>query len=187
MVSAPNQAAEMTTELEQVKAELEKARECVRAIKIRLHFMDWPAESFWNAGSEESPWWISDWRYEIGLIENVLHGTPITQPEKPDDTQPANVLAEKGLLPRAWKDPDNAQPLPPGTQAFLLGHEYKTLGGDTVKLVTISNGGTDYECMADEAGVHRYTRRFNTWEFGRTTGSPIDCPKNLVPVVRRFK
>lgn len=63
---------------------------------------------------------------------------------------------------------------------YVLGNQYRTQGGDLVKLVTVANAGTSYESMACEAGVHRYTRR----DLGRVTGSPHDYsdPRNIPPL-----
>lgn len=52
----------------------------LKAVKIRLHFDGMPGESMWNAGTDDSPRWTSDWRHEIALIEQALHGTPYTPP-----------------------------------------------------------------------------------------------------------
>lgn len=62
----------MTTvaELEAKNAVLTKALE---SIKVRLHFMGWPAEDYWKPNQR----WIPDWREEIAILENALHGTPI--------------------------------------------------------------------------------------------------------------
>lgn len=59
-----------------------------------------------------------------------------------------------------------------------LGYEYLTLEGETVKMMTLHNPGSDYETMADQHGHHRYSRRPS--DIGRATGSPVDAPKNLV-------
>lgn len=69
----------------------------LKAIKVKLHFADTPGESMWNAKArdEDQDHWIPDWRYEIALLEHALHGTPITQPEKPTDTKSRAVLAVK--------------------------------------------------------------------------------------------
>lgn len=63
---------------------------------------------------------------------------------------------------------------------FMVGNTYRTQGGELVRFVSVSNEGTDYETMADEAGVHRYTRR----DFGRVTGSAHDYsdPRNVPPL-----
>lgn len=66
--------------------------EGLNKIKLRLCFMGWPAESFWNAGTEHEPRWVPDWRYEAQLIEHLLHGAPMTAVEKPLDTKPANEI-----------------------------------------------------------------------------------------------
>lgn len=46
--------------------------------------------------------------------------------------------------------------------------------------MAVHNEGTSYECMEDEAGVNRYTRR----DFGRVTGSAHDYsdPRNTPPL-----
>lgn len=55
---------------------------------------------------------------------------------------------------------------------FKVGESYPTLAGDMVKFVSVHNEGTDYETMADENGVHRYTRR--QCDYGRVTASAHD-------------
>lgn len=65
-------------------AQLQRAKDCIRQIRLRLHFVDWPGESMWG---EATGHWIPDWRYEAQWIENVLFGTEITAPEKPTDTR----------------------------------------------------------------------------------------------------
>lgn len=70
-------------------------REGLVRIKQRLHFMGWPAEDHWNIGTGDKPRWTPDWRYEIQLIEHLLHGSPITTPDKPGDTIPANQLPQE--------------------------------------------------------------------------------------------
>ena len=70
--------------------EVVKLKAVLSRIKLRLHFMGWPAEAHWNAAEPgKNPRWIPDWRYEICLLENSLHGSPIDKPEKPTDTIPA--------------------------------------------------------------------------------------------------
>lgn len=66
--------------------------DALKKIKLRIIFMSWPAESFWNTGSEAKPWYIPDWRYECQLIEHMLHNTAVTTPEKPTDTIAWNQL-----------------------------------------------------------------------------------------------
>lgn len=60
------------------------AIEALKRIKLRLHFVDMPGESMWDRGDGV---WVPDWRYEIQLIEHVLHGSPIKAAEKPTDTR----------------------------------------------------------------------------------------------------
>lgn len=90
--------------------------EVIRRIKLRIHFIDWPGESMFNGGTDEKPHWIPDWRYEIALIENALHGTPVTVTNKPTDTkrrievmsahtsQPAAAQGVEEGLPVSWAD-----------------------------------------------------------------------------------
>jgi hypothetical protein len=94
-------------------------REAVERVKFRLHFDGWPAESFWNAGTEESPRWIPDWRYEIALIEHALHGTPITQPEKPTDTKPRNEIPDLGWGARVGQEWQPIETAPKDGSLFL--------------------------------------------------------------------
>lgn len=70
-------------------------REGLARIKLRLHFMGWPSEEHWNIGTDDKPRWTPDWRYEIQLIEHLLNGSPITTPDKPGDTTPANQLPQE--------------------------------------------------------------------------------------------
>lgn len=65
-------------------AQLQRANDCIRQVRLRLHFVDWPGESMWGSSSG---YWIPDWRYEAQLMENVLFGTEITTPERPTDTR----------------------------------------------------------------------------------------------------
>lgn len=50
-----------------------------KEINVRLAFMGWPAESFWNGGTAESPRWIADWRKEIALLNHARHETPVDE------------------------------------------------------------------------------------------------------------
>jgi hypothetical protein len=85
---------------EEVSEALLVAMAALKQIKLRLHFMGWPAESYWNNGTDEKPHWIPDWRYEIALLENALHGADITQPAKPTDTKRANeITAPQQAIP----------------------------------------------------------------------------------------
>lgn len=63
---------------------------------------------------------------------------------------------------------------------YMLGKKYQTKQGEMVRFVKIHNEGTSYECMEDEAGVNRYTRR----DYGRVCGSPHDYsdPRNTPPL-----
>lgn len=64
---------------------------------------------------------------------------------------------------------------------FILGREYATRGGATVRLVSIHNAGTDHETMACASGIHRYTRRLHPLDFGRVTGTDGSDPRDLIP------
>lgn len=61
---------------------------------------------------------------------------------------------------------------------LVLGRTYKTISGKKVRMVSISNAGTEYESMADEDGHHRYSRSHSRI-VGRCTGSPKDDPLNI--------
>lgn len=63
---------------------------------------------------------------------------------------------------------------------YIVGNQYRTQAGELVRFVSVHNEGTSYECMEDESGVNRYTRR----DFGRVTGSPHDYsdPRNTPPL-----
>lgn len=65
-------------------------------------------------------------------------------------------------------------------EPYVVGNQYFTQAGDLVRFVAVHNEGTSYECMEDEAGVNRYTRR----DFGRVTGSAHDYsdPRNTPPL-----
>jgi hypothetical protein len=70
------------------EAERVSADEVIKQLKLRIHFINYPGESMWNAGTPGlQDHWIPDWRYEIALIENYLHGSPITAAKKPGDTK----------------------------------------------------------------------------------------------------
>jgi hypothetical protein len=58
----------------------------LRNVKVRLHFIGMPGESMFNAGTEEAPLWISDWRETIDLLEHALHGSERKREAKPTDT-----------------------------------------------------------------------------------------------------
>jgi hypothetical protein len=65
-------------------------------------------------------------------------------------------------------------------EPYVVGNQYFTQAGYLVRFVAVHNEGTSYECMEDEAGVNRYTRR----DFGRVTGSAHDYsdPRNTPPL-----
>lgn len=75
---------------------------------------------------------------------------------------------------RAGRNPGRV-PVP-----YILGNQYFTQAGDLVRFVAVHNEGTSYECMEDENGVNRYTKR----DFGRVTGSAHDYtdPRNTPPL-----
>lgn len=47
-------------------------------VKVRIAFMDWPAESMWQTNGGN---WVPDWRKECAWINHALHGTPIDESE----------------------------------------------------------------------------------------------------------
>jgi hypothetical protein len=66
--------------LRDVAADLLEARKALEAVKLRMHFIGWPAESFWSPNDDGRT--IPDWRKEIALVEhaltgNVLPGFPV--------------------------------------------------------------------------------------------------------------
>lgn len=65
-------------------------------------------------------------------------------------------------------------------EPYIIGNQYRTQAGDLVRFVAVHNEGTRYECMEDEAGVNRYTRR----DFGRVTGTchEYSDPRNTPPL-----
>ncbi|MBB5862644.1 hypothetical protein [Xanthomonas sp. 3058] len=69
--------------------QVEELRDALGKVRLRCMFIGWPAESMWEATPGN---WIPDWRYELQLMEHVLHGSEIRTPEKPTDTVPRNQL-----------------------------------------------------------------------------------------------
>ena len=70
---------------------------------------------------------------------------------------------------------------------FELGKTYPTLEGKLVKVITMNDEQKGYETVqgddrADEMRGHRYNRTTGKADHGRVTGSPDDCPRNLIPV-----
>lgn len=61
---------------------------------------------------------------------------------------------------------------------YQLGHHYRTVGGDVVRLISCHSAHDSYQTMACKDNVHRYTNR----DFGRVTGTKWDepDPRNLV-------
>lgn len=72
------------------------AVDALKRIKLRLHFLDMPGEPMWSPAGVA---WVPDWRYEIQLIEHVLHGRPITAAEKPTDTRKRIEVASTPAAP----------------------------------------------------------------------------------------
>lgn len=62
---------------------------------------------------------------------------------------------------------------------YQLGHSYRTVGGDVVRLVGCENATDTYQTMCCKDRVHRYTAR----DFGRVTGTSWEPgradPRNL--------
>ena len=73
---------------------------------------------------------------------------------------------------------ENWYELRPRVPMLELGRTYKTISGKKVRMVSISNAGTEYESMADEEGHHRYSRSHGRI-IGRCTGSKTDDPLNI--------
>jgi hypothetical protein len=68
---------------------------------------------------------------------------------------------------------------PPLLEPYVVGNQYRMQGGGYVRFVGVTRPGSSYECMYDEDGVHRYTRR----DFGRVTGTPhYTDPRNTPPL-----
>jgi hypothetical protein len=78
----------------------------LNSIKVRAHFIDMPSETMWNAGTPENPSWVPDWREEIGLIEQALHGTPLPVLTRGDTLSRWQV--KQHTLPSAWLDATGA-------------------------------------------------------------------------------
>lgn len=72
------------------------AIDALKRIKLRLHFLDMPSEPMWRPAAAA---WVPDWRYEIQLIEHVLHGRPITAAEKPTDTRKRIEVVSSPVTP----------------------------------------------------------------------------------------
>lgn len=137
--------------------------ECVSRLKRRIHFIGWPGESYFNAGSDKYDWWVPDWRYEIALIENVLHGSPVDQPEKPTDTTKAIELkraARRGYrnLPTPL-DAGDTYPQGPHSQDYVAGHN-KVLAQVT-------------EAMRENLGQPA-ARKFSAWVGDMKTSAGMD-------------
>ena len=100
--------------------------ECVSRLKLRIIFIGGPGESYWSAGNDKYDWWLPDWRYEIALIENVLHGSPVDQPEKPTDTK--RLIELKTAAQRGYRNlpsilgSDDTYPEGPHTQDYVAGY-----------------------------------------------------------------
>lgn len=63
------------------------------------------------------------------------------------------------------------------SDSLVVGREYVTLDGTKVKIMGVTNPGTDNECVYDQFMIHRYSRRRG--DIGRCTGSPNDAPMNI--------
>ncbi len=48
----------------------------LKRLKVRLSFIGWPAESYWEVRPGV---WVQDWRRESHMIDNALHGTPLNE------------------------------------------------------------------------------------------------------------
>lgn len=66
----------------------------LRRVNVRIAFIGWPAEHFWNAGSPELPRWVEDWREEIALIQAVIHQRSYKAPEE-REVLPWNRIPEE--------------------------------------------------------------------------------------------
>lgn len=80
---------------------LDRMTATLKQIKVRLAFMGWPAESYWNGNhAAGQARWIPDWRKEIALVENCLHGTEVDQEKLArwkTDTTPWNQIDKEEL------------------------------------------------------------------------------------------
>lgn len=80
-----------------VQSRMELMEKALLAIKTRIAFMGWPAESMWQAASGK---WVPDWREECLLIEHALNGTPVDESELAKLVSfPANNLPVTGECP----------------------------------------------------------------------------------------
>lgn len=50
---------------------------------------------------------------------------------------------------------------------FMVGKSYPLMNGETIIIVAVTSRGTEYECIRDQHGHHRYSTR----DFGRSTGT----------------
>lgn len=60
---------------------------------------------------------------------------------------------------------------------FEVGKTYRTLSGKSVKIIAEHNRNTGYACVQGDDEKWRYDR---PQDAGRVTGSPNDCPDNLI-------
>lgn len=75
-------------------AKMEAMEAVLADVSRRIAFLNWPAETFWNAGTDDRPHWVPDWRRELALLEAARHGTDFRHPdERP--TLPWNQIPEE--------------------------------------------------------------------------------------------
>lgn len=113
-------------------------------------------------------YWQGDGRDHL---ESMVHQLPVViRAEQLRELLAAAQAPAVKAEPASWHDLR-----PP---MLVLGRTYKTASGKKVRMVSISNAGTEYESMADEDGHHRYSRSHSRI-VGRCTGSPNDDPLNI--------
>lgn len=77
-----------------MQAKVEAMEAVLGDLSLRIAFIGWPAETFWNAGTAQKPHWVPDWRREMALLEAARHGVAFDAPDE-RDTRPWNQIPEE--------------------------------------------------------------------------------------------
>lgn len=56
------------------QAEIAELKDVLSSVKVRITYIGWPSEGFWNIGTAGEPRWVPDWRHEARLVEHCLSG-----------------------------------------------------------------------------------------------------------------
>jgi len=117
-------------------------------------------------------------RLPAGRVDEGVAGLCQRNPA-PNAAQPMAVTSPTVNLTAALAQNTQGEAVAP----FIVGNAYQAKAGELVRFVSVHNEGTRDETMADEDGVHRYTRR----DFGRVTGTAHDYsdPRNTPPLYTR--